>query len=231
MELIGSLNCGSIIAEMALALIGLPCTTTDIPYLREGPERDRLRALNPLGQVPTLILDDGAIMTESAAIILYLNDLKPDARLLPPPGDINRPLVLNRLIWLVAAIYPTFTYGDDPGKWTLPGDGAHTLRQRTRPSPRFPLPRLERRFRPRPPRRRRPPLRARSIPHRHDHLAPPPPLVRNQHPPPGHRRRHRRSAPFPGSNHRPASRLAEVKAGALPLDPGASRPQTPICLA
>src|SRR5271168_4293218 len=49
MELIGSLDCGSIIAEMALALAGVPCTITDIPYLKDGPERQRLLELNPLG--------------------------------------------------------------------------------------------------------------------------------------------------------------------------------------
>jgi GST-like protein len=131
MELIGSLNCGSMIVEQALALTGLPHTVTDIPYLREGPERDRLLSLNPLGQVPTLVLGDGTVMTESAAIVLCLNDVVPAAGLLPPPGAAARAAYLNQLIRLVAAIYPTFTYGDDPGRWTIAGDAAHTLRLRT----------------------------------------------------------------------------------------------------
>ena len=131
MELIGSLHCGSMIVELALALAGLPCTITNVPYLREGPERTRLLGLNPLGQVPTLILDDGEVMTESAAILLHIADLAPQAGLLPRVGDASRPAVLNRLVRLVAAIYPTFTYGDDPTKWTTAGEPAHTLRHRT----------------------------------------------------------------------------------------------------
>jgi GST-like protein len=131
MELIGSLDCGSIIAEMAMALAGLHYTTTDIPYLKEGQERERLLSLNPLGQVPTLVLENGAVMTESAAIVLYVNDLVPAAGLLPPVGAPDRAAVLNRFIWLVAAIYPTFTYGDDPGRWTLAGEASHALRHRT----------------------------------------------------------------------------------------------------
>jgi GST-like protein len=131
MELIGSLGCGSIIVEMALALTGRPHTLTDIPYLREGKERERLLSLNPLGQVPTLVLDDGAVMTESAAMLLYLHDLVPQAGLLPPVGAPGRPAFLNRLILLVAAIYPTFTYGDDPNRWTIAGEAAHSLRYRT----------------------------------------------------------------------------------------------------
>ena len=131
MELIGSLDCGSIIAELAMALAGLHCTTTDIPYLKDGPGRERLLSLNPLGQVPTLVLENGTVMTESAAIVLYVNDLVPAAGLLPPVGAPDRAAVLNRFIWLVAAIYPTFTYGDDPGRWTLAGEASHALRHRT----------------------------------------------------------------------------------------------------
>ncbi len=131
MELIGSLGCGSMIVELALALTGLPHRVTDIPYLEEGPERTRLCRLNPLGQVPTLVLDDGTVMTESAAILLYLDGLAPQAGLVPPAGAPGRAAFLNRLILLVAAIYPTFTYGDEPERWTLPGDAAAALRERT----------------------------------------------------------------------------------------------------
>jgi GST-like protein len=131
MELIGSLGCGSMIVEMALALAGLPCTMTDVAYLHPGPARDRLLSLNPLGQVPTLVLDDGTVMTESAAILLYLNGLAPASGLIPPAGAPGRAAFLNRLILLVAAVYPTFTYGDDPAKWTAPGEAADTLRART----------------------------------------------------------------------------------------------------
>jgi GST-like protein len=131
LELIGSLGCGSMIVELALALAGLPCRLTDVPYLKDGPERARLLALNPLGQVPTLVLDDGTVMTESAAILLYLDGLAPRAGLIPPVGAPGRAGFLNRLILLVAAIYPTFTYGDEPERWTGPGISAETLRART----------------------------------------------------------------------------------------------------
>ncbi len=127
-ELIGSLGCGSMIVELALAWTGLVCTVTDVPYLVDGPERARLLALNPLGQVPTLVLDDRTVMTESAAILLHLHDLAPSAGLIPSAA---KAAFLNRLILLVAAIYPTFTYGDDPARWTEAGTPADLLRART----------------------------------------------------------------------------------------------------
>jgi GST-like protein len=130
-ELIGSLGCGSAIVETAFAVAGLPLRLTDLPYLEPGPGRDRLLSLNPLGQVPALVLPDGAVMTESAAMILHAADLAPDSGLAPPPGSPERARFLNLLVLFVASIYPTFTYGDAPEKWTEPGAPAALLRERT----------------------------------------------------------------------------------------------------
>ena len=120
-ELIGSAGCGSAIVEMALALANVPYTLEDVPYLKPGPQRDRLLRLNPLGQVPTLVTPDGEVMTESAAMILHLHDVAPQAGLAPLPDQPERARFLNLLIRLVAAIYPTFTYGDNPPQWTTEG--------------------------------------------------------------------------------------------------------------
>lgn len=129
-ELIGSAGCGSAIVEMALVLADVPHTLTDVPYLKAGPDRERLLSLNPLGQVPTLITPDGEVMTESAAMILHLNDVAPQAGLAPAPDKPERVRFLNLLVRLVAAVYPTFTYGDDPPQWTTAGAAADLLRER-----------------------------------------------------------------------------------------------------
>jgi GST-like protein len=120
--LYGTPGWGSAIAEAALDLAGLPFTIEEVKPTEPGPARDRLLALNPLGQVPTLVLPDGTIMTESAAIVLHLHDLAPAAGLVPPPGDPLRPAFLRWLVFLVAQVYPTFTYYDFPDRWV--GDAA-----------------------------------------------------------------------------------------------------------
>ena len=117
LRLIGNPGCGSAIVEAALALSGLPYETEMLDIWQPGPERDRLFQLNPLGQVPVLILPDGSIMTESAAMVLHVIDQAPDAGLAPAPGDPDRPAFLRWLVFLVASIYPTFTYGDDPSRY------------------------------------------------------------------------------------------------------------------
>ena len=129
-ELVSSKGCGSAIVEMAFALAGLPVQVTEISYGEPGTERDRLLSLNPLGQVPVLVLPGGAVMTESAAMVLHLDDLAPSAGLLPPRGDARRPEFLNQLVLLVAAIYPTVTFSDPLEDWTLPGLPAEQLGQR-----------------------------------------------------------------------------------------------------
>ena len=48
------------------------------------------RTVNPLGYVPALVLDDGTLLTEGAAIVQYVADLVPAKRLAPPSGTIER---------------------------------------------------------------------------------------------------------------------------------------------
>jgi glutathione S-transferase len=48
------------------------------------------RTVNPLGYVPALLLDDGTLLTEGAAIVQYIADQVPSKRLAPPNGTIER---------------------------------------------------------------------------------------------------------------------------------------------
>ena len=54
--LLASKGCGSAVVEACLAITGLPHAVEEIEYGRARAGHDRLLALNPLGQVPTLIL-------------------------------------------------------------------------------------------------------------------------------------------------------------------------------
>lgn len=65
--------------------------------------------------VPTLVLENGSVMTETAAIALMILDRRPE--LSPPVGHAERQQFQRLLIWLVANVYPTFTYADYPERW------------------------------------------------------------------------------------------------------------------
>lgn len=47
-------------------------------------------AINPKGQIPALILENGELLTEGAAIVQYIADLDPSRKLAPPAGTLER---------------------------------------------------------------------------------------------------------------------------------------------
>jgi len=94
---------GSVLVEAQLAWYGLPYEVEDLDDLFKSTEaRERLRPVNPLAQVPTLVLPDGQVLTESAAITLHLVDATQSTDLVPALGENVRPAFLRWLIFLVA---------------------------------------------------------------------------------------------------------------------------------
>jgi GST-like protein len=135
MRLYGQPGWGSAIVECMLVVAGLPFDFVDVDgFIGEDgvnhptSARDRLAAVNPLLQVPTLVLADGDVMTESAAIALYIADLAPATGLAPSPASAERAAFLRWLVWIVTNVYPTFTYGDFPARWC---DAPESLRATT----------------------------------------------------------------------------------------------------
>jgi GST-like protein len=128
-KLYGARGWGSTLVEAALAWVGAPFEFIDVEgFDQPSPQRTRLLAVNPLARVPTLVAPDGEVLTESAAIILHLADLYPESGLAPAPGHPLRPIFLNRLIWFVSVLYPTFSYRDYPERWAP--DAAEQLVER-----------------------------------------------------------------------------------------------------
>ncbi len=120
------------IVEAAFARTMLPVEFVDLAWDDIGWKSRTLAPLNPLGQIPTLVMSDGTVMSESAAIILHLADVAPDANLVPPVDHPKRAAFLRWLVFLVAAVYPTFTFGDVPKRWVAGDeDAAKALRAST----------------------------------------------------------------------------------------------------
>ncbi len=71
--------------RIALALKGLSVDLVPVHLVRGGGEQKQpaYRVVNPQGRVPSLVLDDGAILTQSPAIIEYLEEVYSDPPLLP----------------------------------------------------------------------------------------------------------------------------------------------------
>lgn len=78
-----ALSSASYRVRIALALKGLQVSAVPLD-LRAGEQRfEKFLQINSQGLVPTLGLDDGAVLTQSVAIIEYLDEVHPQPALLP----------------------------------------------------------------------------------------------------------------------------------------------------
>ena len=62
-------------------------------------------SVNPMGQIPALVLPDGTLMTESAAMVLHLVDRHPEAKLAPPAGSPESARFQRWLLYLATPVY------------------------------------------------------------------------------------------------------------------------------
>ena len=70
--------------RIALNLKGV-APEREFVHLRHGEQlEDEYLALNPQGLVPTLVSDDGDVLTQSVAILEWLDETYPEPALLPP---------------------------------------------------------------------------------------------------------------------------------------------------
>jgi glutathione S-transferase len=65
--------------------------------------------VNPKGQVPALVLDDGGILTEGPAIVQYIADRKPEAKLAPAAGTREHYHFLEWLNFLTSEVHKSFS--------------------------------------------------------------------------------------------------------------------------
>lgn len=105
LTLYGSKASGSTAVEAALTLLGVPYALVEGATWASAQARERVAPMNAMRQIPTLVLPDGEIMTESAAILIYLADLYVDARLAPRPEAPERRQFLRWMVFVSSAIY------------------------------------------------------------------------------------------------------------------------------
>jgi len=65
-------------------------------------------AINPKGQVPALLLDNGELMTEGPVIVQLIADQVPDRKLAPPNGTPERYRLQEWLSFLSSEVHKTF---------------------------------------------------------------------------------------------------------------------------
>ena len=109
--LYGGEGTGAVAVELALTLMGLRYELKDVP---DAAALEAAAEVNPMRQVPTLVFPDRTPMTESAAILIRLTELHPEAGLAPAVGDPRRPAFLRWMSFVSSAIYAHYWVKDDP---------------------------------------------------------------------------------------------------------------------
>jgi len=131
--LYGSRGSGSAAVEAGLELCGLPFRSVRASTWEADSAQAELRRVNPLGQIPTLVLPDGGVLTESAAILIHLG-LQARPGLLLPADAAARAQCIRGLAFIAANCYSAISIIDYPERWTDTTDekGREQLRAGTR---------------------------------------------------------------------------------------------------
>ncbi len=69
--------------RIALNLKGIPIPETPVDLDRGEQDHPRFRRINPMGAVPALVLEDGTVLTQSLAILEWLEETETLPALLP----------------------------------------------------------------------------------------------------------------------------------------------------
>jgi glutathione S-transferase len=101
MQLIGMYD-SPFVRRVAITLhhFGLPFQHSDWSV---GRDFELIRQINPLVRVPTLVLDDGSVLCESASILDYLDEWAGAARALLPGSGVERRDALQLIALAIGA--------------------------------------------------------------------------------------------------------------------------------
>jgi glutathione S-transferase len=131
MKLFYARGSSSLLPHIVLREAGLPFQLIQIDeHTKVISGGGDFRSVNPLGYVPALVLDDGTLLTEGAAIVQYIADLVPEKKLAPANGSIERVKLQAWLNFVASEMHkggfsPLFYEG-------VPEDGRNVFRTRLR---------------------------------------------------------------------------------------------------
>jgi len=100
----------SLSPHIVLRELGLPFDLVKVDgKSKKLPDGTSYTALVKKGYVPCLELADGERITEGPAVVQYLADLAPEAKLAPPPGTLARVRVQEWLNFVTSELHKAFS--------------------------------------------------------------------------------------------------------------------------
>lgn len=106
----------------AIEELGLECKYHKIALSSGEHKTEQYLKINPFGKVPALV-KDGQLLTENPAILIYINSLSNDSKLIPNTDDpYQRSLYYSDLMWLSSSLHPAVRHVCMPAYYTLNSD-------------------------------------------------------------------------------------------------------------
>jgi glutathione S-transferase len=119
-KLYGRPNSGSFAVQVALEEMGAPYERIWVG--RETADVAGFRAVNPTGRVPALVLPDGTVMFESAAMLIHLALVQPRSSLAPQSGTSRHAAFLQWMVFLSANVYEAALRMYYPARYSARGE-------------------------------------------------------------------------------------------------------------
>jgi len=98
----------SLASVIALQEAGMRADLVKVDLRTKKAEGGDFTAVNSKGYVPALRLDDGQVLTENVAVLQYIADRKPEAKLAPPAGTMERYRLQEWLSFINSEIHKSF---------------------------------------------------------------------------------------------------------------------------
>lgn len=117
-KLYWSSSTGAFAPEAVLTELDVPFSRIAVDTAKGEQLQEAYLAINPRGQIPALVLLDGTVLTETAAMLLHLADAHPQAGVAAQPGEVQRALTYRWLFFAAANIYESDLRWEYCGRYT-----------------------------------------------------------------------------------------------------------------
>jgi len=99
----------SLASDIALREAGISFDSARVDIRTKKVDGADFTQINPKGYVPALQLDDGQVLTENVAVLQYIADRNPSAKLAPAAGTLERYRLQEWLSFINSEVHKSFS--------------------------------------------------------------------------------------------------------------------------
>ncbi|HEY0961158.1 MAG TPA: glutathione S-transferase family protein [Pseudomonadales bacterium] len=122
-------NSCALASHLALELSGLPYEAKRLDIAKQEQRSPEYLALNPKGRVPALLTDSG-VLTETPAILVYIAQLRPEAKLAPLNDAFEFAQMQSFNSYLCSTVHVAHAHRYRGYRWSDSAEAIESMRQK-----------------------------------------------------------------------------------------------------